>query len=69
MTSGLCLPQADEWECFTPVTTMETTYHVSHRSFTKLPIATPYGIFKIHIWTYEKVKEGWVKFLECSCTN
>jgi len=24
----------------------------------------PYGVFKIHIWTYEKVKEGWMKVPE-----
>jgi hypothetical protein len=58
------LPQAEEGECFTPVTTLETTYHVSHRSFTKLPTATLYGIFKIHIWIYEKVKEVRMKVLE-----
>jgi hypothetical protein len=69
MTSVFCLSQAEEWECFTPVTTLETTYHVSHRSFTNLPVTTPSGIFKIHIWTYENVTEGWGKVLEMHSTN
>ena len=49
MTFGFCLSQAEEGECFTPVTTLETTYHVNNGSFAKLPTVTPNGIFKIHI--------------------